>query len=132
LQQIIAKPPAAEEQASDVSQHWISVEGRHSAEYDQPPKPGASPACGVVESMRESERQSDVGGQYVADIKVARGVTGGVPGSTMAANAITGKGYEITVRFRDDSTTVLNEASPRTWPLGSQVMVIGQSNASSN
>jgi hypothetical protein len=86
------------------------------------------PACGVVESMRKIERPSDVGRQYTADIKVARGVTG----SAIAANAITGKGYEITVRFRDGSTTVLNEASPRTWPLGSRVMVIGRSIASSN
>jgi hypothetical protein len=90
------------------------------------------PACGVVESMRKIERPSDVAGQYTADIKVARGVAGGASGSAIAASAITGKGYEITVRFRDGSTTVLNEASPRTWPLGSRVMVIGRSIASSN
>jgi outer membrane lipoprotein SlyB len=88
--------------------------------------------CGVVESMRKIERQGDVGGHHTADIKVAGGVTGGAFGSAIAANAITGKGYEITVRFRDGSTTVLNEASPRTWPLGSRVMVIGRSMASSN
>jgi hypothetical protein len=82
--------------------------------------------------MRKIERQGDVGGQYIADIRVARGVTGGASGVAIAANAITGKGYEITVRFRDGSRTVLNEASPRTWPLGSRAMVIGRSNASSN
>jgi hypothetical protein len=90
------------------------------------------PACGIVESMRKIERPGNVGGQYTADIRVARGLTGGASGSPIAANALTGKGYEITVRFRDGSTTVLNEASPRTWPLGSRVMVIGRSNASSN
>jgi hypothetical protein len=90
------------------------------------------PACGVVESMRKIERPGDVGGQYTADIRVERGVTGGTSGSAIAANAITGKGYEITVRFRDGSTTVLNEASPRTWPLGGRVTVIARSNASSN
>ena len=90
------------------------------------------PACGVVESMRKIERQGDGGGQYTADVKIARSVTGGASGSAIAANATTGKGYEITVRFRDGSTTVLNEASPRTWPLGSRVMVIGRSSASSN
>ena len=89
------------------------------------------PACGVVESMRKIERPGDIGGQYV-DIKGARSVAGGVSGNAIAANDLTGKGYEITVRFRDGSTTVLNEASPRTWPLGSRVMVIGRSNASSN
>jgi hypothetical protein len=90
------------------------------------------PACGIVESMRKIERPGDVGGQYTADISVARGLTGGASGSAIDANAITGKGYEITVRFRDGSTTLLNEASPRTWPLGSRVMVIRRSNASSN
>jgi hypothetical protein len=90
------------------------------------------PACGIVESMRKIERPGDVGGQYTADIRVARALTGGASGSAIAANAITGRGYEITVRFRDGSTTVLNEASPRTWPLGSRVIVIGRSSASSN
>jgi hypothetical protein len=90
------------------------------------------PACGVVESMRKIERPGDVAGQYTTDIRVARGVTGGASGSAIAANNLTGRGYEITVRFRDGSTTVLNEASPRTWPLGSRVMVIGRSYASSN
>jgi hypothetical protein len=89
-------------------------------------------ACGVVESMRKIERQGDVGGQYIADIKVSRGVTGGASGTAIAANAVTGTGYEITVRFRDGSTAVLNEASLRTWPLGSRGMAIGRSNASSN
>jgi hypothetical protein len=90
------------------------------------------PACGVVESMRKIERPGAVAGRYTADVKVARGVTGGASGGAIAANDLTGKSYEITVRFRDGSTTVLNEASPRTWPLGSQVMVIGRSTASSN
>jgi hypothetical protein len=90
------------------------------------------PTCGVVESMRKIERQGGVGGQYTADVKGARGVTGGASGRAIAAAAITGKGYEITVRFRDGSTTVLNEASPRTWPLGSRVMVIGRPNAPSD
>jgi hypothetical protein len=46
--------------------------------------------------------------------------------------AVTGKLYEITVRFRDGSTTVLNEASPRTWRLSNRVIVIGRSNAENN
>jgi hypothetical protein len=64
--------------------------------------------CGVVESMR----------QITAS------------GGAIAASALTAKGYEITVRFRDGGTTVFNEASPRTWQLGSRVIVIGRSNAS--
>jgi hypothetical protein len=41
--------------------------------------------------MRKIERQSDVGGQYIADIKVVRGVTGGASGSAIAANAVRGR-----------------------------------------
>jgi hypothetical protein len=43
--------------------------------------------------------------------------------------AVAGKLYEITVRLRDGSTTVLKEASPRTWRLGNRVIVIGRLNA---
>jgi hypothetical protein len=38
--------------------------------------------------------------------------------------------YETTVRFRDGSTAVFNEATPRTWRTGGRVIVIGGSNAS--
>jgi hypothetical protein len=40
--------------------------------------------------------------------------------------------YETTIRFRDGSTTVFNEVTPRTWRLGSRVIVIGGANASNN
>ena len=116
----------------DASRHWISIEGSTPLNTINHRNRARCPACGGVESMGKIERQSYVGGQYIADIKVSTGVTGGASGTAIAANAVTGKGYEITVRFRDGSTTVLNEASPRTWPLGSRVMVIGRSNASSD
>ena len=90
------------------------------------------PACGVIESMRKIERPGDVGGQYAAAIKAAGDIARSASGSAIAAHAIMENGYEITVRFRDGSTRVLNEAAPRTWPLGSRVMVISRSNASSN
>jgi hypothetical protein len=101
-----------------VSRHWISIEGGTPLNTINRRNRARCPACGVVESMGKIERQSYVGGQYIADIKVSRGVSGGASGTAIAANAVTGKGYEITVRFRDRSTTVLNEVSPRTWPLG--------------
>jgi hypothetical protein len=90
------------------------------------------PECGVVESMRQIKRSGDVGRQDVAYVKVARGASGGAPVSAIAANAITANGYEMTVRFRDGSTTVFNEANPRTWRLGTRVMVIGRSVASND
>jgi hypothetical protein len=80
------------------------------------------PECGFVESIRHLERSGDVG--------VAGGVSGAASGTAIAASAVTGKIYEITVRFRDGSTTIFNEATPRTWRVGSQVIVIGGSNAS--
>jgi hypothetical protein len=90
------------------------------------------PDCGVVESMRKIERSRDVGTQDSSNLRVARSVSKGVSGGAIAANAITEKNYEITVRFRDGSTTVFNEANARTWQLGSRVIVIGRSSASNN
>ena len=83
--------------------------------------------CGIVESMRQTERTGGVGGQVTAAVKVAGGVFERVTANVIASNAIPGKNYEITIRFRDGSTTVFNETSPRTWRLGSQVIVIGGS-----
>jgi hypothetical protein len=76
--------------------------------------------CGVVESIREIARLEGVGRQ---DVKLAGHVSGGA----IVASAITGKSYEVTIRFRDGSTTVFNEAGTRTWRLGTRVIVIGRS-----
>jgi hypothetical protein len=84
------------------------------------------PDCGVVESVREIERPEVVGRQDILDTKVA----GRVSGDAIVAGAIAGRSYEITVRFRDGSTTVFNEADPRAWRMGSRVIVIGRSTAS--
>jgi hypothetical protein len=79
--------------------------------------------------MRQIDLSAEVAGQDTVDVKAAQGVSGGVSGGTVAARAPAGKLYEITVRFRDGSTTVLMEASPRTWRLGNRVIVIGRPNA---
>jgi hypothetical protein len=88
--------------------------------------------CGVIDSMRQIEHPKDVGGRANVDVKIARAVSGGASNSAIAANAVTGKGYEFTVRFRDGSTTVFNDAGPQTWKLGSRVIVVGHSTASNN
>jgi outer membrane lipoprotein SlyB len=88
--------------------------------------------CGVVESIRQIERSGDVGRADTVAVKIAGGAAGGASGSAIAARAITERDYEITVRFRDGSTTVINEASARTWQLGNRVIVIGRSKASNN
>lgn len=84
--------------------------------------------CGVIESMRQSARSTVDGRHGTIDTNVSRGIPGGASGSTVAANAATAMNYEFTVRFRDGSTTIFNEANPRTWRLGSRVMVIGRGN----
>jgi len=84
--------------------------------------------CGVVDSVRQIERSGVVDGQPALDVKAA----GRDSGDAIVSNAIPGKRYEITLRFRDGSTMVLNEAGPRTWRLGTRVMVIGRSGSSSD
>jgi len=61
--------------------------------------PGWCPACGVVVSMRQIEPSDEAGRQ------------------------------ELTIRFRDGETIVLNEATRRSWRLGNRVIVIGGLNA---
>jgi len=55
--------------------------------------------CGVIESVREI----DTRGEHAAE-------------ST--------RSYEVTIRFRDGSRHVFNEATPRMWRSGTRVMVI--------
>jgi hypothetical protein len=83
--------------------------------------------CGVIESIREIERPEVASRQHTLEINVAGRVSGG---AIVASAAITGKSYEITVRFRDGSTTVFHGAGARTWRMGSRVIVIGRSIAS--
>jgi hypothetical protein len=86
------------------------------------------PECGVVESVRQIERSVGVGRQDTLDVKVAARGSGGV----IASSALGGKSYEVTIRFRDGSTMVLNEVGPRTWRLGTRVIVIGRVSSSND
>jgi hypothetical protein len=103
------------------SEHAVVPSGLEDTYVNGPRNRAWCPECGFVESIRHIESSGNVG--------VAGGVSGGAPGGAIAASAVTRKSYEITVRFRDGSTTVFNEATPRTWRLGSRVIVIGGSNA---
>jgi hypothetical protein len=85
------------------------------------------PECGVVESIRTIEPSRDINGQGAARAKVEEADAGGASDAAIVADAVTANTYEITVRFRDGSRAVLNEATPRSWRLGSRVMVIGRS-----
>jgi hypothetical protein len=88
--------------------------------------------CGVVESIRQIEAPGDAGVQGPVNSRINRGGSGGESGGTVATGATTGLGYEIRVRLRDGSTTVFNQASPQTWRLGSQVVVVGPRKTPSN
>jgi len=88
--------------------------------------------CGVVESIRKIERSGDIGGQGTPGVNAAENVSGDASGAAIATDAAKAMSYEITVRFRDGSRTVLNEATPRSWRLGSRVIVIGRSNAAND
>ena len=90
------------------------------------------PECGVVESIRKIELSGDIGGRGTVGVKVAEGVSAGASSAAIAPEAVATKSYEITVRFRDGSRTILNEATPRSWRLGSRVMVIGRSYAAND
>jgi hypothetical protein len=82
--------------------------------------------CGVVESIREIAGSEIVGRQNTIDVTLAGHASGGA----IVARPVPGKSYDITVRFRDGSTTVFNEAGTRTWRVGSRVILIGHSIAS--
>ena len=108
--------------------------------------------CGVVQSVREIATKGQgsgvgaVGGAVVGgllghqvgsgrgqDIATVVGAVGGVvAGNEIEKRVKSGKSYEITVRFEDGSSRVIQEANAPTWRTGDRVKVINgviQSNA---
>ena len=108
--------------------------------------------CGVIQSVREVATKGEgsgigaVGGAVVGgllghqvgsgrgqDIATVVGAVGGVvAGNEIEKRVKSGKSYEITVRFEDGSSRVINEANAPTWRTGDRVKVINgviQSNA---
>lgn len=108
--------------------------------------------CGVVQSVREIETKGEgtglgaVGGAVVGGLlghqvgggsgkkiaTVVGAVGGAVAGNEVEKRVKSGKSYEITVRFEDGSSRVIQEASTPSWRAGDRVKVINgaiQSNA---
>jgi hypothetical protein len=81
--------------------------------------------CAVVESMRQLVPSGEAGESGIAVARLAGSATGGSTGQAVPSHNATRAGYEFTVRFRDGSAIVFNEATPRTWRPGSRVIVIG-------
>lgn len=88
--------------------------------------------CGVVESMRQVVRAGEAGDSGTADARPAGSATGGTAGQAKPSHDATRAAYEFTVRFRDGSAIVFEEATPRTWRPGSRVIVIGRSQVSTD
>jgi len=108
--------------------------------------------CGVIESVREITTKGEgsglgvvggavvggllghqVGGGRGKDIATVAGAVGGaVAGHEIEKRVKSGKSYDITVRFEDGSSRVINEANAPSWRIGDRVKVINgviQSNA---
>src|SRR5450631_2053804 len=88
------------------------------------------PECGVIKPMRQIEHLDDAGGRNSIVAAVADDIPGREPDRAIAATSTVKTRYEFTVGFRDGSIKVFNDTSPRAWPLGSRVIVLGGSNAS--
>jgi len=86
--------------------------------------------CGVVASMRQSVHTGDTGNSATVVARLAGSASDGTSGQASPSDKSTRVEYEFTVRFRDGSAIVFNEATPRTWRLGSRVIVIGRTQAS--
>jgi len=87
--------------------------------------------CGVVTSIRQIQQFRALGGDDLGDAKLAGGTPVGASGA-IAVSAAPGNRYEIKVRFRDGSTTVLNEATARNWQTGMRVIVVTGPNGSNS
>ena len=100
--------------------------------------------CGVIESTREVKRGGEgsgfgaVGGAVVGGLlgnqvgggrgnqvaTVVGAVGGAVAGNQIEKSVKSTKSYEITVRFEDGSSRVINEANPPAWRTGDHVKVV--------
>jgi outer membrane lipoprotein SlyB len=108
--------------------------------------------CGVVESVHEIDTKGEgsglgaVGGAVVGGVlghqigggsgqkiaTVVGAVGGAVAGNEIEKRVKSAKSYDITIRFEDGSTRVINEANAPSWRVGDRVKVINgviQSNA---
>jgi outer membrane lipoprotein SlyB len=139
-----ATPAAAKAQTAP-AQAPVQVAGNTSAKAN-------CAECGVIESIREIETRGEgtglgaVGGAVVGGVlghqvgggsgqkiaTVVGAVGGAVAGNEIEKRVKSAKSYDITIRFEDGSSRVINEASAPSWRAGDRVKVINgviQSNA---
>ena len=75
------------------------------------------------------ERYGDVAGTERAHVKNTGSDSDRASGSAVATGGTVGS-YAVTVRFRDGSTIVLSQATPRSWRMGSRVIAIAGASTS--
>ena len=100
--------------------------------------------CGVVQSVNEVDTKGSgsgagaVGGAVVGGVlghqvgsgddrkigAVVGAVAGGLLGNEIEKEVKTAKAFDITVRFDDGSSRVLNEANATSWRVGDKVKVV--------
>src|SRR2546430_655332 len=100
--------------------------------------------CGVVQSVHEVDTKGSgsgagaVGGAVVGGVlghqvgegdnrkigAVVGAVAGGLLGNEIEKEVKTTKSFEVTVRFDDGSSRVINEASATSWRVGDKVKVL--------
>ena len=145
----------AREQAREDARDQARAERRAQAPAqvaDSTPARWRCAECGVVELVREIETQGEgsgigaVGGAVVGGVlghqvgggsgqkiaTVVGAVGGAVAGNEVEKRVKSNKTYDITVRFEDGSSRVINQANAPSWRAGDRVKVINgviQSNA---
>ena len=142
----------ARDQAQDQARAEARARTRNQAQAQAPVARARCAECGVIESIRELEGRGEgsgigaVGGAVVGGVlgnqvgggtgktlaTVAGAVGGALAGNEIEKRVKTSKSYDITVRFEDGSSRVINEANAPSWRTGDRVKVVNgviQSNA---
>ncbi len=146
-----AKPPAAQAKPAAANAYKAPAQPPVQVATNAPARARCA-ECGVIESVREIDTKGagsgigavggavvggllghQIGGGSGQDIATVVGAVGGaVAGNEVEKRVKSTKSYEITVRFEDGSSRVMQESALPSWRTGDRVKVINgviQSNA---
>jgi outer membrane lipoprotein SlyB len=148
----LAKQSAAPAKSAAASARAVPEQAPVQVAGNKPVVRAVCAECGVVESVREIDTKGEgsglgaVGGAVVGGVlghqigggsgkkiaTVVGAVGGAVAGNEIEKRVKSAKSYDITIRFEDGSSRVINEANAPSWRVGDRVKVINgviQSNA---
>ena len=146
-----AKPPAAQAKPAAANAYKAPAQPPVQVATNAPARAQCA-ECGVIESVREIDTKGagsgigavggavvggllghQIGGGSGQDIATVVGAVGGaVAGNEVEKRVKSTKSYEITVRFEDGSSRVMQESALPSWRTGDRVKVVNgviQSNA---